>query len=105
MSNNTINPKQLRRLIRQSHRKPSEPTPLSHILINIKTWQSPYYVMKTLKPILLTRSLSREYGKRHKIISMYPYNIEPNFCHSLYGHRTYLIDGEYLTTDPSELPF
>lgn len=99
--------KQLRKIVNRARRDIKTDVPLSHILINIKTWNSAWPTMQRLKPLLLDRSLSREYGIRSRVIGMYGtyYCYNPSFSQSHYGRKTYFVDGEYLTSDPNELPF
>lgn len=95
--------KALKKVIRRYRAKNNKDVRLCDILINIKSRTSiPSEVMKVVKPILMDKSLHREYGIKTKVIQLYgPRCFTPVFYTRQHGNKTYFVEGRYFSRDPA----
>lgn len=94
--------KLLKKIIRRYRAQSYEHVRLCDILINIKShyMYDAQTVMKSLKPILLDKSLHREYGIKTQVLRKYgKYCFSTEFQTLKRGNKTYYANGHYYSHD------
>ena len=111
----TANPskqyKSARNIAKQVMRKGKD-IPLTHMLINLRSWETPWYINDLVKKTCLNKSLEWNHGIRNRILDTLRkeffdgYIDRPSQYKKQYGNRTYYYDGAYHSvSQTSGLPF